>query len=65
MSSAEKLKKMIDKAIEDQELTFTEYEKITMLAAEDNVIDKQERALLHSLECMIEDGTIKKVPDKK
>ncbi len=65
MSSAEQLKDLIDKAIEDQELTFTEHEKILALADKDNLIDKKEKALLHSLQCMIENGTIKRVPDKK
>lgn len=65
MSTAEKLKAMIDKAIDDQELTFSEHEKILHLASQDNVIDQQERSLLHSLQCMIENGTVKRVPDKK
>jgi uncharacterized ubiquitin-like protein YukD len=65
MSSAEKLKELIDKAIEDQELSVSEHEKILTLADKDRLIDQNERALLHSLQCMIENGTIKKVPDKK
>jgi hypothetical protein len=65
MSSAAKLKELIDKAIEDQELTVSEHEKILALADADKVIDKEEKTLLHSLQCMIEDGTVKKVPDKK
>ncbi len=65
MSTAEKLKQMIDKAIEDQELTISEHEKILSLADSDKVIDRGEKSLLHSLQCMIENGTIKRVPDKK
>ncbi|MEN6466579.1 MAG: hypothetical protein ABFD62_15500 [Syntrophaceae bacterium] len=65
MSSAEQLKELIDKAIEDQELTVSEHEKILMLADKDKVIDQREKSLLHSLQCMIENGTVKKVPDKK
>jgi len=65
MSSAEQLKELIDKAIEDQELTASEHEKILMLADKDKVIDQREKSLLHSLQCMIENGTVKKVPDKK
>jgi len=64
-SSAEKLRKMIDKAIEDHEITVTEYEKILHLASEDNKIDAQERALLQNLQNLIESGTVKRVPDRK
>jgi hypothetical protein len=64
-SSAEKLRKMIDKAIEDHEITVTEYEKILHLASEDNKIDAQEKALLQNLQDLIESGTVKRVPDGK
>ena len=64
-SSAEKLRKMIDKAIEDHEITVTEYEKILHLASEDNKIDAQEKALLQNLQDIIESGTVKRVPDGK
>jgi len=64
-SSAEKLKQMIEKAIEDHEITVTEYEKILHLADEDHQIDAQEKALLQSLQDMIESGAVKRVPDRK
>ena len=64
-SSAEKLKQMIEKAIEDHEITVTEYEKILHLADEDHRIDAQEKALLQSLQDMIESGAVKRVPDRK
>jgi hypothetical protein len=64
-SSAEKPRKMIDKAIEDHEITVTEYEKILHLASEDNKIDAQEKALLQNLQDLIESGTVKRVPDGK
>lgn len=64
-SSAEKLKKMIDKAIEDNEITVLEYEKILHLASEDNKIDAQERALLQTLQDLIESGAVKRVADRK
>ena len=64
-SSAEKLKKMIDKAIEDHEISVLEYEKILHLASEDNKIDAQERALLHTLQDLIESGAVKRVTDRK
>jgi hypothetical protein len=64
-SSAEKLKKMIDKAIEDHEITILEYEKILHIASEDNKIDAQERALLQTLQDLIESGAVKRVQDRK
>ena len=64
-SSAEKLKKMIDKAIEDHEITILEYEKILHIASEDNKIDAQERALLQTLHDLIESGAVKRVQDRK
>ncbi|HOF05656.1 MAG TPA: hypothetical protein PK175_08315 [Syntrophales bacterium] len=64
-SSAEKLKKMIDKAIEDHEITILEYEKILHLASEDNKIDAQERALLQTLQDLIESGAVKRVQDRR
>lgn len=64
-SSAEKLKKMIDKAIEDHEITVLEYEKILHLASEDNKIDAQERALLQTLQDLIESGAVKRVADRR
>ena len=57
--SAEKLKEMIKKAIEDEKITPDEREKIMMLAEEDGVIDAEERALLAQLQDMIENGTVK------
>lgn len=64
-SSATKLKEMINKAIEDHEVTVSEYEKILCLASADNVVDAQEKALLQSLQSMIESGIVKRVPDPK
>ena len=64
-SSAEKLKKMIDTAIEDHEITVLEYEKILHIASEDNKIDAQERALLQTLQDLIESGAVKRVQDRR
>jgi hypothetical protein len=64
-SSATKLKEMINKAIEDHEITVSEYERIQFLASADNVVDAQEKALLQSLQSMIENGIVKRVPDPK
>ncbi|PKL39831.1 MAG: hypothetical protein CVV44_06310 [Spirochaetae bacterium HGW-Spirochaetae-1] len=61
--SAEKLAAMIKKAIDDGKVTATEREKIMMLADEDHVIDPQERRLLGELQNMIDNGSVKVVPD--
>lgn len=61
-SEAEKLKAMIDKAIEDHQITTTEYEKILMLANADMRIDPQERQLLAQLQELITSGAVKRVP---
>jgi pyoverdine/dityrosine biosynthesis protein Dit1 len=59
--SAEKLHKMISKAIEDHKLTRDEYDLILHQASEDNHIDRHEQALLEQLQDMIENKTIKLV----
>ena len=60
--SAVKLRKMIDKAIEDHKLTRSEYDMIIHQATLDSHIDEHERALLNQLQEMIEDKSIKLVP---
>jgi len=60
--SADKLRKLIDKAIEDHKLTRSEYDMIINEASKDSHIDSHERALLNQLQEMIEDKTIKLVP---
>jgi len=59
---AAKLKEMIDRAIEDHELTTIEYEKILMLANADMKIDAQERQLLAQLHELLNSGAVKRVP---
>ncbi len=59
---AAKLKEMIDKAIEDHELTTMEYEKILALANADMKIDPQERQLLAQLHELVNSGAVKRVP---
>jgi len=61
-SEAAKLKLMIDKAIEDHQITTTEYEKILALANADMHIDPQERQLLAQLQELMSDGSVKRVP---
>ncbi len=59
--SASRLKKMIEKAIEDHEITRDEYDSILNIATEDGHIDKQEQILLEQLQEMIENKTVKLV----
>ncbi len=58
-ASSHKLRSKIEKAIEDHVLTREEYDEIIHLATEDGHIDKVEQALLHQLQDMIEDKTVK------
>jgi hypothetical protein len=58
---ANSLRKLIEKAINDQQITRDEYEQIVHMATEDGYIDPQERELLRQLREMIEDKTIKLV----
>lgn len=57
--SASRLKKMIEKAIEDQKITREEMDSIISIAAEDSHIDPHEKALLNQLQKMIENKTVK------
>jgi uncharacterized membrane protein YebE (DUF533 family) len=59
--SARRLAAAIDKAIEDEQITTTEYEEIMRIANEDGHIDQEERALLAQLQEMIADKTVKRV----
>lgn len=61
-SEAVRLKAMIEKAIEDHQITTTEYEKILAIANADMKIDPEEQRLLAQLHEMISNGTIKRVP---
>jgi hypothetical protein len=58
----EKLLKVIKKALDDHELTMTEYQEILAQAGEDGVIDSEEQRLLSQLHEMIANGTVKRVP---
>jgi hypothetical protein len=60
--NAGKLSEMIKKAIEDHQITYSEYENILELADEDGHIDPQEKQLLFQLNEMIENKTLKRVP---
>jgi len=58
---AHNLRQVIEKAIEDHEITRDEYDMILHHATEDGHIDPQERALLSELQEMIADRTVKVV----
>jgi hypothetical protein len=60
--SAARLKKMIEKAIEDHRITRAEMDTIMAIATEDSHIDRHEQALLHELQEMIENKTVKVIP---
>jgi hypothetical protein len=58
----DKLCRLIKKALEDHELTMTEYQEILAQAGKDGVIDADEQRMLKQLNAMIADGTVKRVP---
>jgi len=59
--SATDLKALINHAIQDLEVTPSEYQAIMDLAHSDNVLDKEEKALLSQFNEMISNGTISRV----
>jgi uncharacterized membrane protein YebE (DUF533 family) len=61
-SNAAKLRKIIDKAMEDHKITKAEYDHIIHEATADGHIDAVERALLAELQDMIANKVIKLVP---
>ncbi len=59
---AKKLRQIIEKAIEDHQISKVEYEKIISQAFEDSHIDPQEWALLRELQKMIADKSVTFTP---
>ncbi len=57
--SAGRLRKMIEKAIDDQKLSHDEMDTILNIVTEDGHIDPQEQALLNQLQEMIENKSVK------
>lgn len=57
-----KLAELIKRAIDDLELTTSEYEKILAEANKDGVVDAHEKRLLSQLQEMLANGTVKRVP---
>jgi GTPase Era involved in 16S rRNA processing len=60
--SAARLKLMIEKAIEDHQITRAEIDRILFIASEDSHIDRHEQALLEQLQEMIETKVVKIIP---
>ncbi len=60
--SAARLKIMIEKAIEDHQITRAEMDRILNIATEDSHIDRHEQALLDELQEMIETKAVKIIP---
>ncbi len=60
-TSAAGLKKLINDAISDLEVTPDEYRRIVDYAQADGHLDKEERNLLAQFHEMINNGTIKRV----
>ncbi len=58
-NDANRLRELIDKAIEDHKITPEEYDQIINLATEDGHIDRHEKVLLEQLYEMIENKTVK------
>ncbi len=54
-----RLRKLIEKAIEDHIITPEEYEMIVHVATADGHINPQEQALLSQLQQMIADGSVR------
>lgn len=59
--SAGDLKKLIKHAIEDLEVTSTEYQQIMDCALADGHLDEEEQALLAQFQTMIANGTLTRV----
>jgi uncharacterized membrane protein YebE (DUF533 family) len=60
--SANRVRAMIEKAIEDHQITRAEYEMIIHHVLEDAQVDSQERALIRELQDMIDNKDVKLVP---
>jgi len=60
--SANRVRAMIERAIDDHQITKAEYEEIIHLVLEDAHVDPQERALIKELQDMIDDKSVKLVP---
>ena len=55
------LRDVIEKAMQDNVITNSEYKEIMKLAAKDGMIDDHEQRLLSQLQELLENGTLKRV----
>jgi hypothetical protein len=60
--AGQRLKDLIEKAMDDLEITSSEYMEIMAAAGEDGFEDDSEKALLGEFNALIGNGTIKRVP---
>jgi hypothetical protein len=60
--SGKRLDEVIRKAIDDHQITSTEYEEIINLAQDDGHIDAHEKVLLAELHKMIRNKSVTRVP---
>lgn len=60
--SGQRLDEVIRKAIDDHQITSSEYEEIINLAQDDGRIDAHEKVLLAELHEMIRNKSVKRVP---
>jgi len=61
-ASSEKLAQLIKKAINDLEITASEYQQIIDQVHADGHVDAGEQKLLQELQALIANGTITRVP---
>jgi hypothetical protein len=61
--SANRLRVIIDSAIEKHSMKRSEYDSIISIVHEDGFVDSQEKALLAQLQDLIDDKTIRLIPD--
>jgi uncharacterized protein YutE (UPF0331/DUF86 family) len=61
-TEGEKLYKLIKKAMDDLELSTSEYEEILAQVHSDGVVDEEEQQQLNQLNELLANGTIKRVP---
>jgi hypothetical protein len=61
-NNADRLRGLIEKAIEDHMLTMAEYDSIMNMALDDSIVDRQEQALLDQLQEMIANKSLKIIP---
>jgi len=57
--SALELREMIEKAIQNHEITREDYDKIIHVATEDGHIDRHEKVMLREFQTMIDDRDIR------